>query len=73
MKNGHIKIEKGIPIKPHGKEDGISAAMRLMKPGDSIVVSLGKRYTCPQRAKRIGIKIVTRKISDVEARIWRVK
>ena len=73
MKNGHIKIEKGIPIAPHAKQDGISTALRAMKRGASIVINLFKRVGIPQRAKFIGIKVVTRKISDTEARVWRVK
>ena len=59
MKNGEIKIEKGIPIAPHANGGSeINDALRKMKEGDSIVLPLGKRYSIPQRAKSIGISAV---------------
>lgn len=73
MKGESFKIEKGVPIPPHATTSPLNNTLRAMKCGDSIVVPLAKRVGLPQRAKHIGIKIVTRKISDTEARIWRVK
>lgn len=71
--NGAIKIEKGIPISAHANDTGISTALRMLKVGESFVLPIDKRLSIPARAKYVGIKVVTRKISDTEARVWRVK
>ncbi len=69
-----IKIEKGIPIPDvaYGK-NGLSRAIKVLKPGDSFILPIGKRANTSMYAKRFGFKLISRKISDTEVRVWRVK
>jgi len=65
-----IKVEKGVPMPSSASMTG---KIRSLKIGDSFVVP---RYKAPSMwglAKRAGIKIAQRSISETEARIWRIK
>lgn len=67
-----IKIEHGIPI-PTNKAFGMTATMRKMKVGDSVVLPLSQRNSVHPAARHLKIKVATRKISATECRVWRVK
>jgi len=71
--NTELKIEKGVPI-PIGKTHitGMISTMRKMEVGDSVSIPAKKRASWSSCAKSANIKIVTRKISDTETRVWRV-
>lgn len=65
------KLEKGVPLP-------VRAARRRKYPweemavGDSFVVPIHARYGLSSTAKRLGIRITTRKIDDNTARVWRI-
>jgi hypothetical protein len=71
-------IEQGIPIPKKGQTQwcGISLAIAKLKVGDSFLVPpdchpVQMYGSCYNAAKRLGYKIVTRKISGTGWRIWR--
>jgi hypothetical protein len=73
-----FQIEKNVPL-PTTRlaHNSLTATLRIMEPGDSIVVPrLGATHkilsSAACAAKRIGIKVATRKISDTHLRIWRI-
>jgi hypothetical protein len=61
-----IQIEKGVPIPSR-----LSDVLKKMSVGDSIVVAPIRRASVTSIAKFIGIKLVTRKLSETELRVWR--
>ena len=68
-------IEHGIPIPPrktHESESGMSATLRKMGIGDSVVLPKTKLPTWRKRAKDIGIRLATRTISADSMRIWKL-
>jgi hypothetical protein len=73
-----IKIEKDIPI-PNKiiviKTYGITGGLRQLQIGESFVIPWvkSKPNTLSVFAKRIKIKIVTRRIDDETIRIWRIE
>jgi hypothetical protein len=68
------KIEKGIPIPEISRErEGLTALLRSMEIGDSFVCTRKDLRNVYAASKRIGIPIVTRRISEDKQRIWRVK
>ncbi len=74
MNTTPIKIDKGIPIPTamYGR-NGISQSIKALKPGDSFVLPAGRRTNTSMYGQRFGFKLITRKISDTEVRVWRVK
>lgn len=66
-----IKIEKGIPI-PKAKSQGISAALRAMNVGDSIVMPAAQRGNLYACAKSVGVRLTLRSIDAGTVRVWRV-
>lgn len=67
------EIEKNIPL-PHGwTKAGVGKyPFATMAVGDSFLMPLAVRNSVSTYASRHNIKLVSRKISDTEARVWRV-
>ena len=65
-----IKIEKGIPI-PSIKFTGLTAILRRLDVGDSILWLPTHVSNLHTTAKAIGIQIATRTEGD-RRRIWRI-
>lgn len=68
----NIKIEHGIPITKCSTDGEWIKLVKSMKTGDSFVCSRKQRVCVLTSAWRQGIKLVSRKISDTECRVWRV-
>lgn len=69
-----IKIEKGIKIAgSYCERLSVLPTLRNLKVGDSFLYPALKRSSLAQAAGKLGIKIVTRKASETEVRVWRVK
>lgn len=68
-----LKIEHGIPITKCSRDAIYVTAFRQMKIGDSFVLPIKSRAGPYLAARRLGIKVIVRKINDTEVRIWRVK
>lgn len=73
MKNGKLKLEKGISIPEYGRRSELMTTMESMKVGDSFLYPLGKRTGLPTMANRAKIKIVTRTVDAEHVRVWRVE
>lgn len=75
---GHVKnkdtmnIEKNIPMPDRKRNGTIATTLRSMSVGDSIVLPKGKDIGWRSSAKRLSMKVASRKISDTECRLWRV-
>ena len=65
-----IKIEKNIPMP---KKNNTTEVMRGMSVGDSFVIPFGVHRGVYQIAINAGIKIKTKKLSNDEVRVWRIK
>ncbi len=66
-----MQIDKNIPL-PSNRKFGLTAILRKLEIHDSVVIPLSERHLAAPTAKQIGIKITTSKISDTDARVWRV-
>jgi len=69
-----FEIEKGIPI----PEQKSIYPIKDMKIGDSFIIPAGRNKYNPSplispQAKRYGIKLTTRKLSNGDYRVWRVE
>jgi len=64
------KIEKDIKS-PEGQS--MTKLIRLMEIGDSFVCELAKRSGVMCLFRQVGFKCTTKKISDTEARVWRIE
>ena len=72
-KNEAPVIESGIPIPPLNKNprSGVYVnTLRQMKPGDSIALTKKQCAYVTEAAKRIKLKVTTRRIGDDEFRLW---
>jgi len=67
-----IKIDKNVPL-PESQGRGFSAALRKMKPGESIVIPLDARSSIRTLATRLGLRINVRTIDAEHIRVWLVK
>jgi hypothetical protein len=66
------EIRKDIPIPaPRGK-DGLCAAIRRMRCGDSIVVPVEKHLGLHTSARSVGAKVKTRSNRDGTVTVWRI-
>lgn len=71
-----IKIESGIPIperivgRPRTSKWGF---LSDMKNGDSFTISRLQSAAAFVKARRMGVKLTARKISDTEVRVWRIE
>lgn len=68
-----IKIEHGVPLFKAGNQSIISEALKQMKPGDSFLYPEATRASVGCAAKRLGIRVTTRKLGDGNIRVWRLK
>ena len=73
----NYKIESNIPIpvscgRGRGKSE-LRLTVEKMEIGNSIVIANEGRRGMYQIAQQVGIKIITRKISPDEFRVWRVE
>ena len=75
MKNGDLKIDRGIPIPTGGymQKSPLMKTMEKMKVGDSFLWPMKSRTRLAQYAIRAKIKIITRTDGDTQVRVWRVK
>lgn len=74
MKNGVLKLEKGIPIPDHQvARSETGKLMRAMKLGESFLFPIGKRAVLSSHAKLAKIKIITRTVDAKHVRVWRTK
>lgn len=75
MKNGQIKIEKGIPLpdKRQGSQNPLIEQMKKMKNGDSFLYPILKRTTLSFCARKAQIVISTRTVDEQTVRCWRIK
>jgi hypothetical protein len=71
----NIKIERDIPLPgmPRNPRGIYVDTLRQLQVGDSFTLELKLQKNVGCSAKRLGIKIVTRKISPTHTRIWRTK
>ena len=67
-----MQIDKNIPL-PQKRKISLTSVFRGMEVNDSVVIPLGVRHLAASTAKQIGIKITTSKISDADARVWRIQ
>ena len=76
MKNGQMKIEKGIPLPEswgRGLRSVASETLSAMKPGDSVLVETVKEARRMYASGRfLKIKVATR-AEGAGFRVWRVK
>lgn len=66
------KIEKNVPIlglSPERKK----YPLLQMEVGDSFVLPIEDRQKVYSNASYYGLKITTRRVSDTQIRVWRVK
>lgn len=66
----NFKIENGVPMPDRYNRGSIASLLRSMEVGDSCVIPRrsSNLHSC---AKRVGMKVATRKVSETEVRIWR--
>lgn len=74
-KNGHPKIETGIPLPPRYHNKGWSALLRQLKPGQSVLLPGVSIQTATQLRKQIGgtkEQFTSRTIKGEGTRVWRI-
>lgn len=67
------EIEHGIPIPEEEHVTGITALLKQMEIGDSIVVNYSKSQGIASIAQRLGFKTTRRKVKPGWYRIWRIE
>tara|TARA_R100001510_G_C7639890_1_gene197614 strand:- start:1017 stop:1217 length:201 start_codon:yes stop_codon:yes gene_type:complete len=63
----HPKIEKGIPL-PNSSWNW----MKKLETGDSFLLAAGRVAVARDAAKRLKIRIATRRENSNEFRVWRI-
>ena len=66
----NIKIQKGVPVPVKYNYDEL---LNELQSGDSFVVENTKFPSIYNRAKKLGWKFSTQKVSPTEKRVWRIK
>jgi hypothetical protein len=67
-----ITIETNIPLPPKGVQPGsVRATLKSMNVGESFIANLKNRASISGQAGQVGIKLVTRKNSATQVRVWR--
>ena len=72
--NGELKIESGIPVPPARARGGMNAAIRLLKPGESVLCHKGTEGSVRNAAYFIlgaGNFVCRKEPSGI--RVWRIK
>lgn len=68
-----LKIEKGVPM-PTPRINGIAAALRKMKKGDSVFIPGGHIGSVINNARQtLGAGHVTARTEEGGIRVWRIK
>ena len=65
------EIKKGVPI-PIGRLNSLASRLRMLKVGDNVLVLESQRVVLTT-AKRLGIKITTRKVEGEGLEVWRIE
>lgn len=74
MKNGELKIDKGIPIPLRmGHSKGYSAAVRKLLKGDSVLLPLSTSQASNCAKHILGPGNYAARKEGKGARIWRIK
>jgi hypothetical protein len=69
-----MKIEKNVPMPERSRNVmGLSALLKKMEIGDSIVIPKEKRNVAGSTARSAGVKIATRAEGSNSVRIWRTE
>jgi hypothetical protein len=67
------QIRKDVPIaKDWTDRTGLSATIRQMEYGDSIIIPAGQRISVHTCARSVGAKVKTRSNQDGTVTVWRV-
>jgi hypothetical protein len=64
------QIDSGVP-RLNERANTITATLKKMEVGQSIVIPKEKRGGAASVARHLGLKITTRTVSDTEVRLWR--
>jgi hypothetical protein len=67
-----FKVEKNVPIKPHGNEGELSILITSLEVGDSFLAPVKTRQSVFQVASRINYKLKTRAEGEGKVRVWRI-
>lgn len=75
MKNGHVKIDKGIPLpdRTWAKKKPLVVTLEKMKDGDSFIYPMLKRSELFYCARKARVVIATRTVDETTLRCWRIK
>jgi hypothetical protein len=65
------KIEKGIPM-PEDRKFGTAELLRSMEIGDSVLVTRKQARMMQVASGLAKIKTTVRKVSESQARVWRI-
>jgi len=68
---GNYRIEKGIPL-PKSMNKSVTEALRAMKPGDSILISVDSRNAFNNAMRAIPGKISIRRVDEGHYRVFKV-
>jgi hypothetical protein len=66
------EIRTDVPVPETTRATGLSAAIRQMNCGDSIVVPANRIYSAHACARSVGAKVKTQSNRDGTATIWRI-
>jgi len=67
----NIKIEKKVPLPSRGRNN-YRLVYEQMEPGDSFKIQKNQYQAALMAARRLGLKITTRKIDEGSLRVWLV-
>lgn len=75
--NPKLKIEKNVPIPTFGGRrsdpNSVSATIRKLKVGESVVLSERQRQAAFAAAHTIKFKLTSRLVGHNQVRVWRIK
>ena len=69
---GEYKIRKDLPIPAGDKDRGLSATIRAMAYGDSLVIPAKQHLGVHACARSVGAKVKTKSNDDGTVTVWRV-
>lgn len=71
----NLTIQKDVPVptEPYFRETGLSATMRQMEIGDSIVLPFSSKGAAQQTAGKLKIKVMVRPLDSTKTqiRVWK--
>jgi hypothetical protein len=65
----NVTISRNVPMP---KKTGLSGVLKMLEVGDSFDCDLSVRHQIYQFARNLKIKVVSKKLNDEKARVWRV-